>query len=152
MARFSVAKYVDAPPSLVFSLFTDFARVPERVTAIMRLELLTPGPIGVGTRFRESRRLSGRDAIEEMEVTAFEPGRRYDLRSRSGGTEHRSSYRFLPEGPGTRVEVDVEREPLSLAAKLAAPFTRSLATTIGQGIVHDIDDLKRQAEQRVAVV
>ncbi len=152
MARFSVAKYVDAPPSLVFALFTDFEHAPERVTGITHLELLTPSPVGVGTRFRESRRLFGHEATEEMEVTAFEPGRQYDVRSRSAGTEYRSTFRFTPEGPGTRVEVDFESEPLSLAAKIAAPFTRSMTGTMKKGIVHDIEDLKRQAEQRVAVV
>jgi hypothetical protein len=151
MARFSVAKYVDAPPSLVFSFFTDFERAPERVTEITRLEVLTPGPIGVGTRFRESRRLDGHE-VTEMEVTAFEPSRHYDLRSRSGGTEYRSSFRFLPEGPGTRVEVDVESAPLSLGARLVAPFTRSLGNAFKQAVVQDVDDLKRRAEQCVAVV
>jgi hypothetical protein len=152
MARFSVAKYVDAPPSLVFQLFTDFEHAPERVTGITQLDILTPGPVGVGTRFRESRRIHGHEASEEMEITAFEPGRHFDVRCRSGGREYRSAYRFSPEGPGTKVEVDFESEPLSLAAKLMSPIANSTANAMKKHIVADIEDLKRQAEQRVATV
>lgn len=150
MARFSVAKYVDAPPSLVFQLFTDLEHAPELVSSITRLEVLTPGPVHIGTRFRESRRMSGHETTEEMEITAFEPGRHFDLRRRSGGTEYRSAYRFSPEGPGTRVEVDFESEPLSLAAKLMSPISNSVAGTMKKWVVQDLDDLRRQAEQRVA--
>lgn len=150
MARFSVAKYVDAPPSLVFQLFTDLEHAPERVSGITRLEILTPGPVGIGTRFRESRRMFGHEATEELEITAFEPGKHYDLRTRSGGTEYRSTYRFSPEGPGTRVEVDFESEPLSLAAKLMSPIASSHTGTMKKCVVQDLDDLRRQAEQQIA--
>lgn len=150
MARFSVAKYVDAPPSLVFQLFTDLEHAPERVSGISRLDILTPGPVGIGTRFRESRRILGHEATEEMEITAFEPGRHFDVRSRSGGTEYRASYRFSPEGAGTRVEVDFESEPLSLAARLMAPLSRSVTGTMKKYVVQDLDDLRRLAEQQIA--
>jgi uncharacterized protein YndB with AHSA1/START domain len=148
MARFSVAKYIDAPPSVVFALFTDFEHVPEHVSGITRLEILTPGPTHIGTRFRETRKNKGHESIEEMEVTAFEPGRHFDLRSRSGGTEYRAAYRFAPERTGTQIEVDVESEPLSLAARLLTPLTNhSVTGTMKKAIVQDLEDLRRQAER-----
>jgi len=148
MARFSVAKYVDAPPSQVFALFTDFEHAPEHVTGISRLEILTPGPMGIGTRFRETRRMDGHESTEEMEVTAFEPGRHYDLRHRSGSTEYRSAFRFAPARSGTQIEVDVESEPLSLAARLLTPITnRSMTGSMKRALVQDIEDLRRYAEK-----
>jgi hypothetical protein len=149
MARFSVAKYVDAPPSVVFALFTDFEHAPEYVSGISRLEILTPGPIHIGTRFRETRRMNGHERTEELEVTAFEPGRHFDLRTRVGGTVVCQAYRFLPERTGTTVEVDVESEPLSLAAKLMTPITnRSVAGSMRKAVLQDIEDLRRFAESQ----
>lgn len=148
MARFSVAKYVDAPPPDVFALFTDFEHVPERVSGIARVEILTPGPIHIGTRILETRTVNGHESTEELEVTAFEPGRHYDLRRRAGGTEYRSAYRFMPERTGTQIEVDVESEPLSLAAKLMTPITnRSVNGTMKKVVVQEIEDLRRYAEK-----
>lgn len=148
MARFSIAKYVDAPPSVVFALFTDFEHVPEHVSGVTRLEILTTGPTHIGTRFRETRKVNGHESTEEMEVTAFEPGRHFDLRSRSGSTEYRSAYRFAPERTGTQIEVDVESEPLSLVARLMTPLTNhSVTGTMKKAIVQDIEDLRRQAER-----
>jgi len=147
MARFSVAKYVDAPPSVVFALFTDFEHAPEHVSGISRLEILTPGPMRIGTRFRETRRMNGHESTEELEVTAFEPGRHYDLRRRAGGTEFRQAFRFAAERTGTQVEVDFESEPLSLAAKLMTPITNhSVTGSMKKAIVQDIEDLRRYAE------
>jgi ribosome-associated toxin RatA of RatAB toxin-antitoxin module len=148
MARFSVAKYVDAPPSQVFALFTDFEHAPDHVSGITRLEILTPGPMHIGTRLRETRKVGRHESTEELEVTAFEPGRHYDLRRRSGGTEYRSAFRFSPERTGTQIEVDVESEPLSLAAKLITPLlTNHSIATMKKAIVQDIEDLRRYAER-----
>jgi hypothetical protein len=147
MARFSVAKFVDASPSDVFKLFTDFEHASEHVSGITQCEILTPGPTHIGTRIRETRRINGHVSTEELEVTAFEPGRHYDLRRRSGGTEFRQAFRFLPERTGTQIEVDVESEALSLAAKLMTPLTnRSVTGSMKKAIVQDIDDLRRYAE------
>lgn len=149
MARFSVAEYVDAPPSQVFALFTDFEHAPEHLSSITNLEILTPGPTRIGTRFRETRRLDGHQSTEELEVTAFEPGRHIDLRRRSGGTEFRSAFRFAPAHTGTQVEVDVESEPLSLAARLLTPLTNHTVTgTMRRAIQRDIQDLRKHAEDR----
>lgn len=147
MARFSVAKYVDAPPSVVFALFTDFEHAPEHVSGISRLEVLTPGPMHIGTRLRETRQTNGHEKTEELEVTAFEPGLHFDLRRRVGATEVRQAFRFIPERTGTQVEVDVESEPLSLAAKLITPITNhTLTGYMRKAIVQDIEDLRRYAE------
>lgn len=150
MARFSLAKYIDAPPALVFDLFTDFEHASEHLSGVTHMDILTPGPLGVGTRLRRSQRTHHHEATTDMEITAFEPGTHYDLRSRSGGIEYRSTYRFSPEGPGTRVEVDVESEPLSFAAKLMSPLTHTMAAAMKRAIAADLDDLRRHAEQRMA--
>src|SRR5688572_3894697 len=53
-----------ASPDRVWALASDFANAPGRIKAITKVELLTPGPAGAGTRFREWR---GRQVVD-MEV------------------------------------------------------------------------------------
>lgn len=42
---------------------------------IQRIEVLTPGPFAVGTRWRETRKMFGKEASETFTVTAIEPGK-----------------------------------------------------------------------------
>ena len=68
-------KQIEAEPEQVFLLFTDIEKFPENLSGIERVELLTAGPVGVGTRFKETRIMFKRETTEEMEVTRFDPPR-----------------------------------------------------------------------------
>jgi hypothetical protein len=140
---------VAAPVREVFALFTDFAHAAGRVRGIKKVEVLTPGPVGVGTRFRETRVLFNREATEEMEVTAFEPGRGYTLGCQSCGAVYASAFRFEPDGDGTLVTLDFEARARSLLAKLMAPLSFLMMGTVKKCIRQDLDDLKKVAETAV---
>src|SRR3954451_3348037 len=103
MPSFTMTKKIDAPPDAVFALFADLANAPGRIKGISKMELVTPGPIGVGTRFKETRIMFGRPCTEEMEITAFDPGRSIEIGNHSCGVELRTRFRFVPDGNGTRV-------------------------------------------------
>lgn len=45
---------------------------PEIVSAITNTELLSDGPITVGTKFRETRNISGREASEITTIAKLE--------------------------------------------------------------------------------
>src|SRR5438093_1707467 len=68
----SVSSRIDAPTRRVFDMFTDVEHAAEHVSGISRIEMLTPGPFRLGTRWRESRQLLGRVDDADLEVTAFE--------------------------------------------------------------------------------
>ena len=68
--------------------------------AIRKMENLTGGPIGVGTRGRETRRVLG-DVVAEFEVTACEHGRRFALRNVSGPLGLEREYAFREEAGAT---------------------------------------------------
>src|SRR5690606_37390928 len=86
MPKIEVSRSVNAPPATVFEMLTDLEGAPRRIPAIQKIEMLTPGPVGVGTRFRETRVMFGREASETMEFVAFEPGRSYTVTAFSCGT------------------------------------------------------------------
>ena len=66
-------------PADVFAFVTDPSRLP-RWQAADEVEQLTPGPVGAGTRFREVQVSLGRRREQITEVTAFDPGRRFEIR------------------------------------------------------------------------
>lgn len=139
--------YVDRPPEMVFAQFTNFAEAANHVDAITRVEMLTDGPVGLGTRFRETRMMFGKEATEEMEITAFEQNRLYTLGCESCGCEHAYTFRFEPERGGTRVRVEAEMKALNIGAKIVMPLMNLfMGGTIKQCLRDDLVQMKAVAE------
>jgi hypothetical protein len=65
--------------------------------------VVTPGPIGVGWRFRESRSVLGRVLDTEFEVQGYDPPCYSEILAVSGPARIRASYRLLARGEVTVV-------------------------------------------------
>ena len=148
MTRLLVTKHFAAQPSEVFTVITDLRSAAEVVPGIERLEVLTDGPIGVGTRFRETRVFFKREATEEMVITGFEPPGGYTVGCESHGCSYLTSFRLAPDGEGTRVEVDFEARPISLFARLMTPLGKLMVGQMRKCIEGDLDALRTVAEGR----
>ena len=70
MATIKVSNVIAAPVDRVFQLFTDIEHGPVHVSDIKRIELLIPGPVRRGTRWRETREVMGVRDSAEMEITS----------------------------------------------------------------------------------
>lgn len=141
---------VEAPVERTFQVFTDLEHAAERVRGIRKVELLTPGPFGKGTRFRETRVMFGKEAKETMEVVEHERDRGYALHAESSGSRYRMAFAFEPErgGAATRVRASFEATPVTLAAKLMAPLFGLMAGTCAKALRADCADLKASCEGR----
>ena len=142
-----ITKSINAKPQRVFELMSDFEHAGDYISAINKVEMHTEGPVGVGTRFTETRTMFGKEATETMEVSIFEPGQSYTLLAGSHGSRYTSIMRALPEGDGTRVEFEFHAEPHSFMAKtmsmLLGPLMKgAVAKAMGQ----DLEDLRVAAE------
>lgn len=77
MATVKVSSEMAAPVERVFQAFTDIEHGVDRVSGIKGIEILSPRGFSLGTRWRETREVLGRQDQAEMEVTAFEMNRSY---------------------------------------------------------------------------
>lgn len=148
MPRVTVSQSVAAPPAEVFAACADFAGAPGRIAEIIRVELLTPGPVGVGTRFRETRKLFGKEATETMEVVAFDPPRGYELRAASGGNEYHTRFAFVPDGAGTRVDAEFHARPARWWAWGFVPLMYLMGGVIRRCLAGDLDQIRAAVEGR----
>lgn len=147
MKTTTLTVHVQAPPERVFAVFSDLEDLPQRIPAIVRLEKLTPGPVGVGTRFRETRRMFGKEHAEEMEFLAFEPGKSYTIGAQSCGCEYRSLFTFEAEGNGTRVRQEFGARPLTFGAKVMGFLMGwMMAGSMKKAMLQDMESLKRVLE------
>ncbi len=147
MTQFSMSKRIAAPVERVFNVATDLECAAERVRGIERIELLTEGPMRVGTRWRETRKMMGQESTETLEVFAFDRPQSYTVGCESCGAYFETTFRFEPDGDGTLVTLDARNESRSLVAKLMSPIGNMMFGKVMRKCKgDDLDDLARAAE------
>jgi carbon monoxide dehydrogenase subunit G len=122
MTTLNVSTHVAAPIEQVFEVYTDLPKVVERVPDITALEILSEGPFGEGTRWRETRVMFKKQATEEMWVTDFAPPRSYNVEAESHGMKYSTHFSFTPDGDGTKVSWTFTGTAQTLGAKIMAPI------------------------------
>jgi len=142
----TVTKDIAAPPERVFELAADFRGAPERLSGVTKMEILTDGPIGVGTRVRETRVMFKREATEEMVITAFDPPRSYTVEAESHGSHYDSVLTVEPNGSGSTVKMVFEATPLTFMGKLMSFLMRPMIKSMAKLIDRDLEDIKTAAE------
>ena len=71
MSRITVTRTIDAPLDVVFRTVADIRQFSKALPRIVKFEFLSEVKSGVGTRFRETRLMKGKEATTELEVTEF---------------------------------------------------------------------------------
>lgn len=147
MASCVAETYVNSAPDRVFEVFSDLEVVGDRLSAVEGIELLTDGPVGVGTRWKETRELMGQSATEEMEIVDFDPPRRMVAEAESYGTRYTTQFEFEAEGDGTRVRITFRAEPQSWTARaMSAVLGGTMMGAVEEMIAQDLADLKAWVE------
>ena len=138
---------INADRARVFEVFGDLDHAAANISAITKLEVLAgPAQLNMGTRWRETRKMFGQEATEEMWVTGYEQDASYVVEAESRGTHYRSEYRFTPEGSGTRVVMTFEGTPISFGARLGSVIGALFAGAAKKALHQDLVDLKRVCE------
>ncbi len=71
--EFTVQQHFANAPDRVFQALTDLEGAANWMPGFVKVEILSKGAFGLGTQWRATRKLFGKAATEEFEVTRFEP-------------------------------------------------------------------------------
>lgn len=155
--RMFLSTHIDATQEAVFAAAGNFPDAAAFISAIDSVEMLTPAkdglPIGVGTSFKETRTMFGKQATETMEVTEFDPPRAYTLSALSCGVQYHSRVTVLEEQPGTggggcRLSYDIKGTPVSLFAKIVGPIMGVMMKgAMRKAMEKDLADIKNYVER-----
>jgi hypothetical protein len=152
MSTVAVTRLVEAPVADVWRVFTDLSGRCERLSTVIAVELLTRGPFGTGTEWRETRTMAdGAEITEEFRVDECVVPERFVVTSPGIGAEYRMTYTFVPvlEGRhrgGTMVTVVQDGTPTAPAGRfLALVFGGLAARTVEGALRRDLDDLAAAA-------
>jgi carbon monoxide dehydrogenase subunit G len=150
MSGVTTRRTVQAPVERVWEVATDIPGSERTLSGIDRVEMLSEGAFGPGTRWRETRTMFGRSATEEMWVTAADPQRSYTVEAESHGAHYVSMFTFTAVSPDrTEVVLSFDARPLGLVTKVLAKVTAPLASrSVTKALQKDLDDLAAAAERR----
>ncbi len=147
MTRTAITRTINAPVEAVFEAVANISKFTEAVPQIMRVDFLTESRGGVGTRFRETRKMRGREASTVLEVTEYVKNKRVRLVSDAGGTVWDSLFTVAPVGDGesTRLDLVMEARPYRLMARVFVPLMRGV---VAKAVAEDMDAVKGWVEGR----
>ena len=148
MAAITVSTHVSAPLERVFEVYTEIDKAAERVPAIVALEVLSEGPFGEGTRWRETRVMLKKQATEEMWVTDFDPPKSYTVDAESHGMHYSTVFSFTPDGDGTAVSWSFSGTAQTLGTKIMSPiFNVLMKGMMKKCMLSDLEALRDVCER-----
>jgi len=132
------------PPELVYGFVARdfFANYPRWSPEVQRLDVLTPGPLRVGSRARQVRIDQGRRSESTFRVTALEDPVRVELAE--GSDLFRIGYRLDPAGEQTRLSFAFELTRLELYMR---PFEKLVRIAVQDGAERVVRNIKALVER-----
>jgi uncharacterized protein YndB with AHSA1/START domain len=130
----------------VFATLADVRNEPLYNSRVLKVEKVSPGPIGPGTRFRQRARSMGRTQQMLIEITKYLPPHRLSLITWSSAMRVYRTATFEAVAGGTRARYSWSVQPRGLAV-LLTPVFAVLSRHLERGVWESI---KMFLEQRPA--
>lgn len=149
MKTISVSREIDAPVEVLWQIMTDLDSFEETISAIESVESLSGGDdFDIGTKWRETRTMFGKQATEVMWVTEIDPGRSYVVNAESHGSKYTTKMSLMPQDNGScLVTMDFGAEAVGTMAKLmTVTIGRFFENATKKAFAQDLNDIATVAE------
>ena len=134
MKRLREVIEVPRAPETAFRYTADFSNIEQWDPGIQSSESLTPGPVGLGSRFRLMVKFGPSQSPMEYTVTHFDPPRRIVLEGAGDSVHAIDEIRFTETPRGTRIEYTADITLKGIAG-LAEPLLGGVLERIGRSAV-----------------
>lgn len=138
MIQHEVTIHLNRPVEQVFAFLMDTTQLTTWQTNLIKIDKITEGPLRMGSRFQEVRRLGRKESEIQGEITAFEPNKRFETKTLTK-PQVTVSYLLEPEEGGTRVK----HRFVMLTSGLMRLLEPMIAKSIRKENIMDFENLKR---------
>lgn len=146
-----LSRQIPASAEQVWLVLTDIEAAPRTLSDVRSVEMLTPGPYAVGTRWRETRKMFGFEGAEEMEVAVAEASHRTVVVADSAGAAYCTEFLLSPiSGPPgatglTMVFSATPQEKDGLKGKLMCAMAKVGMKATRKAMEQDLEDIAATA-------
>lgn len=144
MSRTTVTRTINAPIERVFETVAHIENFSKAVPEIIKTELLSEIEYGVGTRFRETRLMSGKQTSTELEVTEYVENDRVRIVSDAGGTVWDSVFEVAPVDGQVQLTLSMDANAYKLLSRLMNPLIKGM---VKKALESDMDSVKIYCEK-----
>ena len=138
-----VSRTIQAPVEVVFRTISDVRNFSKAVPQIINIEFLSEHSSGIGTRFRETRLMNGKEQTVDLEVVDLVPNQHVRIVSDAGGTLWDSLFSTSSNGDCTELTLQMDIRPHHVFARVMNMMIRGV---VENAIVRDMDAVKTYCE------
>jgi carbon monoxide dehydrogenase subunit G len=145
----SLTQHIQASPETVWSVITDIPGSAATLSGVDSVQLLTDGPYGEGTRWKETRKMLGRAETVEMWVADAEPHRTTTVKAVQGGADYTTRFSLTPRDGGTELALTFGAEvikPTAASRILMLLFGRMGMAATRKALTKDLAEIAAKAE------
>jgi carbon monoxide dehydrogenase subunit G len=119
------------------------------LSGVESIQMVSEGPYGEGTRWKETRSMMGRRETVEMWVSQADPPRSTTVKALQGGADYTSRFTLAPSGGGTDLTLtfgaDVLR-PTVISRIMMALFGKIGMSVTRKALAKDLAEIAAKAE------
>ena len=111
MITFNLSTLVDRPMPEVFAFLSNPLNLPKWQAMIAGIEQVTPGAVGIGSKYKVSAEMLGRKIDGLMEITAFESPAKFGFTNQAGPMQVTVTVTLKPVGTGAKITLNAQGNP-----------------------------------------
>mgnify|MGYP003110985116 CR=1 FL=1 len=145
----SLTQHVNAPADKVWAVISDIPGSAATLSGIDSIQMLSDGPYGEGTRWKETRTMMGRAETVEMWVSQADPPRSTTVKAVQGRADYTTRFALADRDGGTDLTLTfgAEIRNPSRMSKLAMALLGKLGMRITRrALAKDLAEIAARAE------
>lgn len=144
MSITTINRKINAPPERVFKAVSDINQFSKAIPHIIKIEFLSEIKSGLGTKFRETRLMRGKESTTILEVTEYIENDRIRLVADSHGTIWDTLFTVKSEADHTELIMTMEARTNKLVPKVLNWLMKGM---IAKMMAKDLDFVKDFCEK-----
>jgi carbon monoxide dehydrogenase subunit G len=145
----SLTQHIHASPEKVWSVISDIPGSAATLSGVDSVQMLSEGPYGEGTRWKETRTMMGRSETVEMWVAKADPPRSTTVKALQGGADYTSRFSLSERDRGTDLTLTFGAEvlkPTVLSKVTMALFGKIGMSITRKALAKDLAEIAAKAE------
>jgi carbon monoxide dehydrogenase subunit G len=145
----SLTQHVNARPEKVWAVISDIPGSAATLSGVESIQMVSEGPYGEGTRWKETRSMMGRRETVEMWVSQTDPPRSTTVKALQGGADYTSRFTLAERDGGTDLTLTFGAEvlkPTVFSRIMMALFGRIGMSITRKALAKDLAEIAAKAE------
>ena len=143
-----VSEEIDAPRERVWHLISDIDSWTDTISGIVSIEVIDRPETGVvGLKWRETRIMFGKEAVETMWISAAKPNYWYESTAENHGAVYTTRLSLEDSNGKTMLTKQFSAEATTIAAKLMSVVSFLFSGSLRKMLQKDLSDIRQAAEK-----